>query len=264
MTNLGKIIKSASRAKASIRPKDIKGQTIISSLTIKEKKESSSIVSLNKIDTNEKKAIYQVQLIWWSYDDAGDDDFFFEKLEVAESCYNDLIKPMRELLSEETEPPVKIFVAGRGEVQKVATFHNGYLVQSLYGGDLLKPMFNQFVVSKLGFEKELKAMDSDTDIRELDPKYQPCLLKLGENEGGRIVSIDQTVHFETYNCWETGFDYCKIRYRYPKNVFDVMRSELEYHSEEIEEEGDWKGWYFLKHNKDKLKQKLQTINWNLA
>lgn len=70
---------------------------------------------------------------------------------------------------------------------------------------------------------------------------------------------DKIVYFDMHHCWETGLYYYELRGKYPTEVFATMKPELSYHSEEFEEEGNWKGWYT--HNLEKIEEKLKPISW---
>ena len=55
------------------------------------------------------------------------------------------------------------------------------------------------------------------------------------------VEAKKEVAFVPHTCRETGLIYYALCGKYHANVF--MQMNLQYHNEQLEEEGDWKGWY---------------------
>jgi len=86
------------------------------------------------------------------------------------------------------------------------------------------------------------------EINRETPEYVNAILS---------AATDNFAVFEKHNCWETGIDHYELRVRVPENIFKALG--LTYHDEEIEEEGDWKGWYTT--DRDATRAKLESLNW---
>lgn len=74
--------------------------------------------------------------------------------------------------------------------------------------------------------------------------------------GGSLETI-------SHECWETGFVYHQLYSNLPHTVFNALKPFLSYHREQIEEEGNWRGWYFMDDNKDKIEDILSKFNYTL-
>jgi len=140
--------------------------------------------------------------------------------------------------------------------------------------DVYIPAFNTTLVTKNDYDlkKFMKEIDL-VDIRKIiGTENESMLVKWGNNEGDLLVEdrdallmketeAKKEVNFTRHDCWETGFEFYQLAGRYPAEVFAAMKPELQYHSEEIEEEGNWKGWYT--HDTDAVNALLNKIGWSI-
>jgi hypothetical protein len=263
MTTITKV----SRTKGSLLPTKVSSVVPGKELKSSEKKGHSQ--HLSEAVINENQNGFLVEVIWWSFDDAGEDYYVFDNLRAAKICYNYFLKPYSEKILE--SEPNKIVIVKRGDIKKhiPGIAYKGFFVQSYFGGDLLKPYFDSTAAPEL--MTELKSfINQDTDIRDiLGTKFEICLMKMGENTGGLSVYFegespvltDNIVYTTIHRCWETGLVYRQLTSRLAENVFKAIKPFLQYHAEEIEEEGDWKGWYITDFNS--CKSKLASFNLTL-
>ncbi len=128
------------------------------------------------------------------------------------------------------------------------------------------PLFNSAAIGENINKNELTKLSMSEAINQ----HPKLLFKLGENTGGKVLwdkeeydlqktLSEKKVLFTWYDCWETGLRFYCLKTRVPREIFNML--ELEYHSEEIEEEGDWKGWYFVGGSEPRRK-KLKEIGWD--
>jgi hypothetical protein len=264
-----KTVSKVSRTKGSIIPSFV--NKIIIGKELKSSEKTGLAAHLSEAVINDNQNGYVVEFIWWGYDDAGDDYFAFDNLKSATDCYNYFLKPLSEQILEDEKGRGKLAIIKRGDVKKYipGMEYYGYFVQSFYGGDLLKPFFDSTAAPELNEELKL-FLTGETDIREIiGTKFEKCLIKMGENTGGLScyfegespIIQDNVVHATTHYCWETGLNYEQLITRLPENVFKAIRPYIQYHAEEIEEEGDWKGWFIT--DKDELKRVLASYNFIL-
>lgn len=134
-----------------------------------------------------------------------------------------------------------------------------------------QPFFNPDIVSKKFDRNDFKKKYADLDIREiLGTSAEEFLIKWGANEGGVLVEDanalkaaevekEKEVVFVPQICWETGLIYYALFGRYPEEVFKQMG--LQFHKEQIEEEGEWKGWYTM--NLTAVNFELNKIGWKV-
>lgn len=101
-----------------------------------------------------------------------------------------------------------------------------------------------------GYEKYLLRIEGGADYTIVD----------ADEAKAKKVEDDKIVYFETHPCWETGIVWYELRGRYPEHVFNAMRSILTYHSQQEEEEGDWKGWC-VPGSLAYIKEALSEIGW---
>jgi hypothetical protein len=136
--------------------------------------------------------------------------------------------------------------------------------------DVNIPFFNSEKLKSLNLlDKAKKVLTTKTTIEEvIETEFEPALLKWGENEFGykvvdseeekrREVIEKKEVIFTSHHCWETGLIYYQLIGRYPEDVFKAMK--LEYHNEQFEEEGEWKGWYTM--SLEEVNERLKKIGW---
>lgn len=263
MTNLNEV----TRFQKSIHPKELKGDKILSSEVIREEKTSNSVYDIEKIDTEKYKGIYLVSIIAWSLDDVSEVYHAFVSKADAENCFDYYNRPLEEIMNEPAPPPVQVFKDGEKNPRYLnLDDYNGFAVASRYGGELLKPMYSKRILEEKGWINDEIIKDDETDIRSLIyTQYEIALIRYDKEVGGVKVIREQVVRFIRKNDWETGFDYLTLAYKYPEDIFNVMKPFLQFHSEEIEEEGDWKGWYVIRNSPDfdKLKNSLETIGWTI-
>lgn len=202
---------------------------------------------------NKGKNVFVLQVAYWSFDDADEWYHIFDNKAAALASFNDYSTPISKKPFSKTTIATLEYQDGTTK-KKPAQNHKGYIVQSFYDGEELKPFFNRGKLLKDGmldecitFVKKL-TKDEDNDIRNvIGTKYESYLLKIGKNENGPTITLDgdevnptKEINFETHDCWETGLVYKRLINRVPTEIFKQL--DLWYHAEEIEEEGDWKGW----------------------
>lgn len=238
--------KDVARYKSSFLVKEMKNEVVISQELIKEKKSSNEHHSLYKIDTTNYKGVFCVEAVGWGFDDVSETTYVFREKKDAESCYNYHVNFSFDNIP--LCPPTTIITKeGYPNQYQPIEYHGIYAVNIKYDGDYIRPKWNSFVLDKFGWLDEIKEMASreEDDVRTmLLSKYKPALVKFGENEGGLTLTQDNNILYNTHECWETGINYYVLARQYSKDLFDLMKPLLTYHSEEIEEEGNWKGWYF--------------------
>ena len=234
---------------------------------IKEQKKSGEYDAISNALIDGQKG-FIVTCAGWTFDDADEWHHIFAYLKDAEYCYNSYVNFKMSDIKEQT----LFVVIKEGKKRYVpAEIHNGYIVRVMYEGDLIVPFWNSAVLERFGLLQEVKDL-GEVDIREIfNTKFEPALIKKGENEGGVVVLTEEEsrrieshaderiVFLERHNCWETGLNYYQILGNYPKDVFATMKPLLQYHNEEFEEEGDWKGWYT--HDTDGLNDALKKIGY---
>jgi len=139
-----------------------------------------------------------------------------------------------------------------------------------------RPLYNANRLTRDNKKEEvLRYNDSFKSAFKLEQleMYKEYCLVLGDNGDGYFVQdaekakqeqvvAKKEVSFRVHNCWETGIDWYQLIGRYPENVFAVMRPFLVYHSEEVEEEGNWKGWATT-HNTLDSEEALLKIGWTI-
>lgn len=162
------------------------------------------------------------------------------------------------------------------------TVYKGKLVQKvkLRGSKLsYKPYFNRVLVTPI-MQEAVSFCDSikgkAVELSVFD-RWLPYMFSLGDNEGAyKVSNADEDrkiaflnakkVSFIPHECWETGLIWYQLSNagRYPRDVFEAIKPYLHFHSEQEEEEGNWKGWCF--YGSDKLKaieESLAKVGWSL-
>lgn len=143
--------------------------------------------------------------------------------------------------------------------------------------DVMKPYFDGELCKKEGVSEKIKQSDAASSFEKaIELGYEKYLLKFGNTDEYEIWNSDERnyekflaekkVLFATHDCWETGirwFQLLTIKGNYPAEVFNAMRPYLTYHSEQEEEEGEWKGWATT-HNTIDIENALAKIGWTVA
>jgi len=256
-----------SRAKGSLIPSEIQ----ITSLELLSKTGKNSTEStLHKAESN-RGTIYVAEFAWWGGDDADVYYHAFQTLKAAENCLNEYNLPISKQMELHTTETFVVLVGDKKKFVPGVLF-KGYLVNSLYGGDVLVPYFNSEVLHELGLVDKVRALGNEAEIGSfIGSDVEPALLRLGENPHGRkVLTYDQyqlfifnntkIVEFITHKCWETGLIYHQLSGHYPTELFAKMKPFLSYHSEELEEEGDWKGWYISEKG---LEETLKSLGFEI-
>jgi len=130
-----------------------------------------------------------------------------------------------------------------------------------------QPLFNRDLIQELGL-KDKDTVGLTFGEAVADERISQAMLVMGENKGGllcedyeelkrREVEEKKEVLFNPHNCWETGLNWYQLVTRVPKEVFSAMG--LRYHSEQEEEEGEWRGWYTMDYKE--VSGKLEAIGW---
>lgn len=140
-----------------------------------------------------------------------------------------------------------------------------------------KYVFTPFFCSvTMPIDLQKKTKGSNISLEEcLELGYEKYLIQLGDFESYSCWNETERkqheflekkeVVFWQHSCWETGLMWYQLALlfgaRYPENVFNVMKPFLKYHSEQEEEEGDWKGWATT--NLKPIQEGLEKIGWTI-
>jgi hypothetical protein len=170
---------------------------------------------------------------------------------------------------------VSIFSQGVGEPVEKGGMINGegdtWLEYPKYV-DAKRPYFNSILLEKDG-KAELARKNKYPTIEDaIKTEWEKYLLRF-DAEGYQFEDTNKTsqdklledkqVYFRMYNCWETGINwYClnTDKGQYPKEVFACMK--LNFHAEQEEEEGNWKGWATT-HNLNDVSAALAKLGWSI-
>jgi hypothetical protein len=144
--------------------------------------------------------------------------------------------------------------------------------------DFYKPFFNQSAIpsSELDGLKAFVEKNTPDGRNLIGTKYEAWIIRWGANEGDLYVEDNDVarneelvknkiVYFRVHNCWETGINWFQLFTHlgnYPRDVFAAMKPFLTYHSEQEEEEGNWKGWCTT-HNLIDIETALNKIGWKI-
>lgn len=264
-------LSQVTRYKSSILPEKIKDIPILEIETIKEKENKGfgggSAFSIEKVKT-ETGIIYLVYAASWGNDDVDENYHAFNTLRDAEYCYDQYINPLYK------EIGVLARITRTNQQPKYipeTVNENGYFVTARYEGEVLVPYFNSKKLEELNLIDEAKALKNPELKNLIGTKFEIALLKWGMNEYNvfvqsddeyrtSIVNENKTVEFQVHHCWETGLNYYQLSGRYPAEVFAIIKPVLQYHDEQMEEEGEWKGWFTF--NIDAVNSRLQKIGWS--
>lgn len=267
-----RFLKNINRFKSSFLPDDLMNKEVIEAEVLKTKEEKyyngGNYYEIEKVRIkNMTSTVFLIHIACWGFDDVDESTYAFENLADAESCYSHFVNFS---ISDIKSNGVVARIIRPEQNHKFisnAINHNGYLATEKYGGDLFLAYFNIEKVKELGLETEARAL-KEADVRSLvGTKFEPALIKWGDNGNGLIVQTEdeyriekKQVFFEHHHCWELGLNYQQLLGKYPTEVWNLIKPLLAYHSEELEEEGDWIGWYTT--NLEEVNNVLQKIGWS--
>ena len=258
----------------SLKKKDIKSEVTLLNI-IEEFKRQGEHIKIYEASMEGQKH-YAVNHVTWGFDSVDESYYLYTTLSFAKNYIEEAKKPfklrMSELKSENTNAH---FYKENGEVKQVMGVEfSGFFVRSIHKGDILKPYFNTKKMEQMQLTEEVKellASDAEINIRDvIGTKLEPCLMKLGTDEFGRRLLLDSTsseeyhskrIKLKSFHCWETGKSYFMLMNEVPSRIFKKLN--LEFHGEEIEEEGDWKGWVLTNESQKAIKE-LQEEGWEIV
>jgi hypothetical protein len=174
---------------------------------------------------------------------------------------------------------VSIVSEGRGKSWEEGGMFDGegdsWTVYERYE-DVMRPYFDGVLTKKDGVENNIRNSEAHKSFEKaIELGYEKYLLRFDNTDTYEIWNSDQRrqekfeadkwVYFIRHDCWETGIPWFQLSTysgRYPTHVFAAMKPYLRYHSEQEEEEGDWKGWATT-HNLNDVQEALQKIGWSI-
>lgn len=143
-----------------------------------------------------------------------------------------------------------------------------------YYEDVIQPLFDRALTDAAGMTETLRT--AKTDLASCQENgWMQYVLRLGNHNGVEVINLDavreqqfladRAVAFQAWPCWETGITwYQMVGERVPDEVFKAMRPLLTYHAEQVEEEGNWRGWCIDHHGKmPDLEAALARVGWRV-
>lgn len=142
-------------------------------------------------------------------------------------------------------------------------FQGKLAASSSVAGQLPRPYFLRAKMEAAGLSQSLLQAAADDRSAWAKPEMVACMFEPGDNGYGTRIEVEPyEVDFRTHNCWETGINYYELRTKdVPKGLFQRLQREasLFNHVEQIEEEGNWRGWCST--NREAIEQVCADYGW---